>query len=187
MPIDFSFRRKALAQLTTKIGVYVLCDLDNVPIYVGQSVDGIRTRVQRHMTSARSDIIANRQVDVWEIAWIWAFPLDERSEINDLEARLFQHFHSRSKLFNGSSPKRTSISDIVPSPTQVIQVLSDKDVADRRDPAQRLPRQAGHYASIVGHFVAVKNSAQIAGAMEAHFERLAKYQSLLLASATAEE
>ena len=30
--------------------------------------DGIRSRVARHLTSARSDIIANRQIDVWEIA-----------------------------------------------------------------------------------------------------------------------
>ena len=45
------------------------------PIYVGQSVDGIRSRVNRHLTSARSDIIANRQIDVWEIAWVWAYPV----------------------------------------------------------------------------------------------------------------
>lgn len=187
MPIDFSFRRKALKQLTPRIGVYVLCDLDAVPIYVGQSVDGIRARVQRHMTSARSDIIANRQVDVWEIGWIWAYPVEDRAEINELEARLFRHFHAQSKLFNGSLPRALSTTDGIPEPVQVIQVLPDDDITQRRDPAQRLPRQAAHYAAIVGHFVAVKNSAEIALAMEAHFERLAKYQKLLLRSADAEE
>jgi hypothetical protein len=50
-----------------KLGV---CDLDQVPIYIDPSVDGIRSRVRRHLTSARSDIIANRQVDVWEIVCI---------------------------------------------------------------------------------------------------------------------
>ena len=64
MPIDFSFRRKAVRTLSTQIGVYVLADLDNLPVYVGQSKDGIRKRVQRHLTSARSDVIANRQIDV---------------------------------------------------------------------------------------------------------------------------
>jgi hypothetical protein len=63
--------------LTNKIGCYVLCDLDEVPIYVGQSVDGIRARVRRHLTSARSDIIANRQIDVWEIAYVWAYPVEK--------------------------------------------------------------------------------------------------------------
>lgn len=70
MAIDLAFRRRALRTLTNVVGCYVLCDLDAVPIYVGQSVDGIRKRVNRHLTSARSDIIANRQVDVWEIAWV---------------------------------------------------------------------------------------------------------------------
>jgi len=70
MSIDMLYRKRAVRKLPTQIGVYVLCDLDQVPIYVGQSVDGIRSRVARHLTSARSDIIANRQIDVWEIAWV---------------------------------------------------------------------------------------------------------------------
>ena len=57
-------RKSALRELTNQIGVYVLRNLDRVPIYVEQSVDGIRARVNRHLTSARSDIIANRRIDV---------------------------------------------------------------------------------------------------------------------------
>ena len=52
MAIDLKFRKKAVGTRTNKIGCYVLCDLDQVPIYVGQSVDGIRSRVNRHLTSA---------------------------------------------------------------------------------------------------------------------------------------
>lgn len=74
--------------LTNKIGCYVLCDLDQVPIYVGQSVDGIRARVRRHLTSARSDIIANRQIDVWEIAWVWTYPVENRADIGVIEDAL---------------------------------------------------------------------------------------------------
>jgi hypothetical protein len=48
------------------------------------------------------------------------------------------------------------------------------------DPAQRLPRQAGRYAAIVGHFIAAKNSRQVARAMHAHFMRLSKYHTMLL-------
>lgn len=60
MAIDFDFIRKAVRDLTNHIGVYVICDLDIVPIYVGQSTQGIRSRVARHLTSARSDIIASQ-------------------------------------------------------------------------------------------------------------------------------
>jgi hypothetical protein len=176
---DFAFRKKAVKTLTTSIGVYVLCDLDNVPIYVGQSKDGIRSRVARHLTSARSDIIANRQIDVWEIAYVWTYPVTSADTINALEAQLFHHFNPQSQLMNGTVPPSNGYG-AVPEPEQIVQVMPDAEVRERKDPAQRLPRQADHYAQIVGHFLAVKNSPQIARAMDAHFSRLQKYHRTLL-------
>jgi hypothetical protein len=87
MAIDLGYRRKQVGTLTNRIGCYVLCDLDQVPLYVGQSRDGIRARVNRHLTSARSDIIANRQVDVWEIAWVWAYPVEQCKRSRRLRPR----------------------------------------------------------------------------------------------------
>lgn len=187
MAIDFEFRKRAVRSLVSNIGVYVLCDLDNVPIYVGQSTDGIRARVARHLTSARSDTIANRQIDVWEIAFVWAYPVAERADIGPLEARLFSYHNARSQLMNGAllaSP--FAADDPPPDPAQVVQVMSDQEIADKKDPEQRLPRQAAHYAQIVGHFLAVKNSPQIARAMNAHFQRLRKYHGTLLGIAAAQ-
>jgi len=86
------FRAKLVKEIPKEIGVYALCDLDDIPVYVGQSVDGIQSRVRRHLTSARSDIIANRQVDVWEIAYVWAWPVTDRNIISQLEARLSMIF-----------------------------------------------------------------------------------------------
>jgi hypothetical protein len=158
MAIDLPFRRRAVRTLTNDIGCYVLCDLDQVPIYVGQSVDGIRSRVNRHLTSARSDIIANRQIDVWEIAWVWAYPARDRAEISSLEDALFHEFHGRSALMNGKVPKPPIDRSKSPEPSQKVQVMSDAEIAEKKDPALRLPRQAQHYSQIVGHFLAVKNS-----------------------------
>jgi len=180
MAIDLPFRRRAVRTLTNDIGCYVLCDLDQVPIYVGQSVDGIRSRVNRHLTSARSDIIANRQIDVWEIAWVWAYPAKDRAEISSLEDALFHEFHGRSALMNGKVPKPPTDRSKSPEPSQKVQVMSDTEIAEKKDPALRLPRQAEHYSQIVGHFLAVKNSREIAGAIQAHFERLQKYHQQLL-------
>jgi hypothetical protein len=183
MSTDFIFRRKAVKSLTNDIGVYVLADLDNVPIYVGQSKDGIRSRVARHLTSARSDIIANRQIDVWEIAYVWAYPVNDQNNISPLEAALFHRHNKISQLMNGAMlpppPKRFAI----PKPSQIVQVMSNEEIKDKLDEAQRLPRQAAHYAQIVGHFVAVKNSSQIAVAMDAHFQRLKTYHQRLLKEA----
>ena len=180
MAIDLPFRRRAVRTLTNDIGCYVLWDLDQVPIYVGQSVDGIRSRVNRHLTSARSDIIANHQIDVWEIAWVWAYPAKDRAEISSLEDVLFHEFHGRSALMNGKVPKPPIDRSKSPEPSQKAQVMSDAEIAEKKDPALRLPRQAEHYSQIVGHFLAVKNSREIAGAIQAHFERLQKYHQQLL-------
>lgn len=184
MAIDLAFRRKAVRTLTNKIGCYVLCDLEQVPIYGGQSTDGIRSRVNRHLTSARSDIIANRQVDVWEIAFVWAFPVIARSEIGVLENSLFHTFHPKSALMNGKVPQRPTGHMRIPKPEQIVQVMPDSEIEEKLDPALRLPRQAEHYSQIVSHFLAVKNSREIAGAIQAHFERLSKYHRQLLGLAT---
>jgi GIY-YIG catalytic domain len=178
--IDLAFRRLATRKLTDEIGCYVLCDLDQVPIYVGKSKDGIRSRVNRHLTSARSDIIANRQVDVWEIAWVWAYPVADKAMIGPLEDALFHHFHTSSALMNGKVPKTPPSRAEIPKPAQKVQVMSDAEITEKLDPALRLPRQAEHYSQIVGHFLAVKNSREIAVAIQAHFERLHKYHRTLL-------
>lgn len=187
MATDFKFRKDAIKTLTSEIGVYVLCDLDGVPLYVGQSVDGIRKRAARHLTSARSDIIANRQLDVWEVAYVWSYPVKSKAEISSLEALLYHHFNPKSQLINGSVPSKPKDSSKVPEPRQKIQIMKDEDIEARKDPAQRLPRQAHHYAEIVGHFLEVKQSKQIAKAMSAHFQRLSRYHEKMLGIATTAE
>ena len=158
-----------------------------MPVYVGQSKDGIRNRVARHLTSARSDIIANRQIDVWEVAYVWAYPVVTRDEIGPLEALLYHRFNPQSQLMNGQVPA-PPIRRVrrVPEPAQKVQVMSNSEIEEKRDPVQRLPRQAGHYAQIVGHFLAVKESKQIAHAISVHFQRLAKYHETLLSIAVNE-
>lgn len=81
---------------------------------------------------------------------------------------------------NGSIPPAPAKGTKIPKPAQAIQVMSDEEIADKIDPSQRLPRQAGHYTQIVGHFLTVKNSPQVARAMDAHFKRLARYHGELL-------
>src|SRR5882762_6086882 len=94
------YRHTQLISLSDEVGVYALCDLDGVPIYVGQSVDGIRTRVRRHLTSARSDVIANRQLDVWEVAYVWAWPMPLQSakQIKRVEYYLANQYHRNKPL-----------------------------------------------------------------------------------------
>src|SRR5207249_3807366 len=122
---------------------------------------------------------------VWEIAWVWAFPVN-RQEIPVLEAMLYHYYHPKSALMNGTIPFKM-VRKRVPRPSQVVQVMSNAEIGEKKDPALRLPRQAERYYEIVNHFLAVKSSRQIAKAMEAHFQRLSKYHRQMLRLATSEE
>jgi len=102
------FKQRALQQLPDEAGVYALCDLDETPIYVGQATQSkdtsIRKRVQRHLTSARSDVIANRQIDVWEVAFVWSWVLAPREQRKQLEGHLYHQMDQQSPLVNGTVP-----------------------------------------------------------------------------------
>jgi hypothetical protein len=180
MKSPISFRKKALTQITNQIGCYALCDLDNIPLYVGQSIDGIRKRVSRHLTSARSDIIANRQLDVWEVAFVQCFPVEDKAEIPSLEASLFAHFDAQSPLINGKRLSLDEVSQDTPKPAQIIQVISDTELRERLSPDARLPRQAQHYARLLDHYLVVKQNEQIEYALRAHFERMKRYHQALI-------
>lgn len=174
-----------MKKLTDEIGVYVLCDLDAVPIYVGQSVDGIRARARRHLTSARSDIIANRQVDPWEIAYVRAYPAKRPGDIPLLEASLFAQFNAKKPLMNGSVPvAKDSLLKKLPEPAQVIQVMPDEEIKVRKDPALRLPRQIEHIGRLVDQILTVKDSRQLRRSLAAHFERLDEYRKAFLEAGT---
>src|ERR1700733_12777755 len=135
-------RKEQMRTLTNKIGVYALCDLDGVPIYVGQSTDGIQSRVRRHLTSARSDIIANRQIDPWEIAFVQAYPVSRLNDIPLLEASLFAKLHRQKPLMNGSIPvAAVRLLKRLPKSTEIIQMMPDEEIKVRKEPALRLPRQ----------------------------------------------
>jgi hypothetical protein len=117
---------------------------------------------------------------------VWTYPVATKEEVDPLEALLYHSFNPQSQLINGTVPAMPPSLDHIPEPSQKVQVMSDAEILAKRDPVQRLPRQAAHYAQIVGHFLEVKDSKEIARAMAAHFQRLERYhQTLLGIAATA--
>ncbi len=173
------FRKEALATLTDQIGVYALCDLDGQPIYVGQSVDGIRSRVRRHLTSARSDIIANRQVDVWEIAYVWGWPVQSVAEVAPLEGAVFARYDAEQALMNGKI-EQGPVDPVIWPDKQVVQVIEENERLQRLQPAQRLARQIQQYNLLVDYILNVKDAVHLKRSLEAHFQRLVKYHKTFL-------
>jgi hypothetical protein len=83
-----------------KWGVYAFYDYDGEPIYVGQTNESLRVRVRRHLTNQRTDAVAMRILDVFEVAEMELWPLwhlqQERkddpaakSELNALEYSVY--------------------------------------------------------------------------------------------------
>lgn len=169
------FKDRALRALTTNTGVYALCDLDEVPVYIGQSTDGIRARVRRHLTSARSDVIANRQIDVWEIAYVWAWPIDGGGRINALEQRLIVEFNERSPLVNADIPSSVGDAGIDIPAKQTVQVIETAEIQSRRDPVLRFPRQVQHFGSLVDYVLNTQDKPHLRRAMDVYKNRMLQY------------
>jgi hypothetical protein len=60
-----------------KWGVYAFYDYDGEPIYVGQTNERLRVRIQRHLTNQRTDAVAMRILDTFEVAKVEMWPLWE--------------------------------------------------------------------------------------------------------------
>ncbi|MFF0635949.1 GIY-YIG nuclease family protein [Nocardia sp. NPDC004151] len=58
-------------------GVYAFYDYDGEPIYVGQTNEMLRVRIGRHLTNQRTDAVAMRILDVFEVAQVKIWPLWE--------------------------------------------------------------------------------------------------------------
>lgn len=56
--------------------VYAFYDYDGEPIYVGQTAEGVTSRVGRHLTGQRSDAVAKFVLDPFEVAEVevWTLP-----------------------------------------------------------------------------------------------------------------
>lgn len=62
------------AALGKCIGVYAFYDYDDEPIYVGQTAEDFATRVGRHLRGQRSDTLAYRILDPFEVASMRLWP-----------------------------------------------------------------------------------------------------------------
>ncbi len=66
-----------------KWGVYAFFDHDREPIYVGQTKEGVRTRIRRHLTNQRTDAVAMSVLDPFEVFEIEVWPLPHHQGVGD--------------------------------------------------------------------------------------------------------
>jgi hypothetical protein len=66
----------------SRYGVYAFYDYDGEPIYVGQTNNTLRDRIGRHMTNQRTDAVAMKVLDPFEVYRIKVWPLPEFNHLN---------------------------------------------------------------------------------------------------------
>lgn len=74
-------------KLNNCIGVYAFYDYDGEPIYVGQTAEDFGTRIGRHLRGQRSDTLAYRILDPFEVADMELYPVDELRHVPAAEKR----------------------------------------------------------------------------------------------------
>lgn len=93
----------------TVAAVYAFYDYDQEPIYVGQTSEGVGTRIGRHLTGQRSDAVAKfvldpfevADIEVWtlpDIADLTASPAEKRRLLNMYEGTVYQLLLTQSRF-----------------------------------------------------------------------------------------
>lgn len=140
---------------SAKFGVYCFYDYDGEPIYVGQTREGLGSRIGRHLTGQRSDAVAKGVLDPFEVAEVEAWPIwelhgratgDQEAKriVNAAEYAVYQRALEDSKfqavLNEGAIPKR---GDQFPVLTSVRGRIIPNDIYERRKHADiRIARRA---------------------------------------------
>lgn len=134
------------------IGVYAFFDYDGEPIYVGQTWETFGTRVGRHLTGQRSDTLAYRILDPFEVASMELYPaefargLEKQSKtaaINELEYSVYLNAIDQSKYKAILNEKIPPISPEVTLPNSFrFELVPAQFREDREHPDVRIARRA---------------------------------------------
>ena len=136
-------------------GVYLFIDYDGEPIYVGQTSEKLRARIRRHLTNQRTDAVAMRVLDPFEVAEVemWPFWDLEGRTVGDVldraEFTVYQRALKESQfsaVLNEGEITRTELIDLPPSVRGAI--LPAEDRQSREHPDLRLARRARTIADL---------------------------------------
>ena len=137
----------------SKYGVYVFYDFEDEPIYVGQTVEGLSTRVNRHLTNQRTDAVGMRVLDPYEIKSLELWPVYEvpegvaiKQHIDRLELTVYRRAISLSKfgmILNEKVPPigEPLSEEELPEPLRV-ELIDPDQHPERVHPDNRIARRA---------------------------------------------
>lgn len=140
-----------------KWGVYAFYDYDGEPIYIGQTYEGLASRVGRHLTNQRTDAVAMNVLDPFEVAEICVWPLnleglsteEAKKTLDQAEHALFLKVIAESELgavLNEKAPVDTGAFTL-PEPVRG-RIIPDSIFPHRKHPDVRIARRARTIAEL---------------------------------------
>lgn len=138
-----------------RCGIYAFYDYDAEPIYVGQTTEGLGVRIQRHLTNQRTDAVAMKVLDPFEVAEIEVWPLDAsvgKSLVDSYESVAYALLVESSKfhaILNEKPVKLVSIAAAVTLPKSYRRRIIPEDVfVDRINRDVRIARRSTTIAAL---------------------------------------
>lgn len=137
-------------KLSSCIGVYAFYDYDGEPIYVGQTTENLGTRIGRHLRGQRSDTIAYRILDPFEVAEVEMYPTEylrgkpnKRAAVDAVEYTVYVNAIQNSKykaILNEKIPPVSPKAKLPPA--QRFSLIPDSLREEREHPDVRIARRA---------------------------------------------
>ena len=141
-----------------KHGVYLFVDYDGEPTYVGQTREKLRTRIRRHLTNQRTDAVAMRVLDPFEVAEIemWPFweldglpPAEIKDTLQKAEFTVYQAALQDSEFNAVLNEGKIPAADTIALPESVRgTILPVGSLRQREHPDIRLARRARTIADL---------------------------------------
>lgn len=138
------------------IGVYAFYDFDGEPIYVGQTWENFGTRIGRHLRGQRSDTLAYRILDPFEVAEMELYPVEDlrtdpqkKLKLDAIEYSVYVHAIENSKYRAILNEKIPPVSAPVDLPAAYrFNLIPDEMREDREHPDVRIARRAETLARV---------------------------------------
>ena len=135
---------------------YAFYDYDGEPIYVGQTNEKLSTRIRRHLTNQRTDAVAMKVLDPFEVREIEVWPLPQhqqkdksdseaKAELDCLESAVFQMLLKKSRfkaVLNEKEPPSVRGAKYSEPPSWRGNIVSSEVFALRSHPDTRIARRA---------------------------------------------
>lgn len=142
---------------SAKCGVYAFYDYDGEPIYIGQTYEGLSSRIGRHLTNQRTDAVAMNVLDPFEVAEIEVWPIDlhgltteeKKAKLQQAEYTLYLKVIEESSFNAVLNEKRPYVTETMELPSSYRgRIIPDHIYPERKHPDVRIARRASTIAAL---------------------------------------